>query len=111
MAQFVNTKLANPVQLSSGSTVALYTVPANTSVILSSLAIANNEAVERHVSVYLCPAGVAASNSNILLPFVPIAANTLVNIGIGQTILATDVVRVLSDGDYVVIHTSGIKII
>lgn len=111
MATFVNIKLADPVQLASGSITTIYTSPTTAATIITSLAIANNEAEERHLSIYLCPAGAAAADANILLPNVPIPANTMVNIGIGQTISATDVIRALSDSNYMVIHSSGIKII
>lgn len=110
MSTIVNTKLSNPVQLTSGSVATIYTVPASRTVIISSLAIANNEDQMRHLSVHLCPAGASALENNILLPFVEIPANSLINIGIGQTIVATDVVRAVSDGDHIIIHSSGMVI-
>ena len=74
----------------------LYTVPASTETIVSSLAIANVTATDATYNIYVRDAGAAAADGNKLVGGATATANTTTTIGIGITLSATDVITVQS---------------
>ena len=74
--------------------VDLYTVPAATSTVVSTLNIANLTATEATFSVYVRVAGAAASSANTLDKNVTLAANSVFSATQGLTLAATDVITV-----------------
>ena len=74
----------------------LYTVPASTESIISSLAVANVTATDATYRIYVRAGGAAAADSNALVKDGTATANTTTTIGIGISLAATDVVTVQS---------------
>jgi len=74
--------------------VDLYTVPAATSTVVSTLNIANLTGTDATFSVYVRVAGAAASSANTLDKNVTLAANSVFSATQGVTLAATDVLTV-----------------
>ena len=69
----------------------LYTVPASTEVIISTIVVANRSASARTFKLAVRPNGAAVANEHYLAFDVPIAANDSTTLTLGITIDATDV--------------------
>ena len=74
----------------------LYTVPASTQTVVSSLTVTNLTSSSATATVSVCFSGAATANANTLLKTVTIPALSVQAFTIGLTIGATDVVRVTS---------------
>jgi hypothetical protein len=74
----------------------LYTTPASTQAVVSTLSITNVSAAPASARVYVRIAGAAAAVSNAVLYDVPLAANSVAAFTLGLTLAATDVVTVRS---------------
>ena len=86
----------------------LYTVPAATEAIVSSIAIANVTATAATYRIYIRDGGAAAADSNALVKDASAAANSTTTIGIGITLSATDVITVQSGtADAITVHAFG----
>jgi len=72
----------------------LYTVPASTEAVISTLSITNLTGTEATFSVYLRVDGATAASANTLLKDVPLAANSLFSATQGITLGAADVITV-----------------
>jgi hypothetical protein len=72
----------------------LYTVPAATSAVVSTLNVTNLTDTEATFSVYLRVAGATAASVNTLLKDVPLAANSIFSATQGITLGAADVITV-----------------
>jgi hypothetical protein len=72
----------------------LYTVPAATSAVVSTLNVTNLTDTEATFSVYIRVAGATAAGANTLLKDVPLAANSLFSATQGITLGAADVITV-----------------
>lgn len=81
---------ANPAAITATT---LYTVPAATSAVISTLSIANL-GVSTTYRVAVRPAGASLANQHYLAYDVPINANDTVMLTLGVTLAATDVVTV-----------------
>ncbi len=81
---------------SSTAAVDLITVAASRNQVISTLNIANNTASAASAQVWVRVAGATASATNILIPTIPVAANTALTLTIGITLNATDVLTVQS---------------
>ena len=89
----------------------LYTVPASTESIISSLAVANVTATDATYRIYVRAAGAAAADSNALVKDGTATANTTTTIGIGISLAATDVVTVQSGtADALTFHAFGTEV-
>jgi hypothetical protein len=78
------------------SSAVLYTVPADTQTIVSTLVISNLTATEVNANVNICVLGVSSTNANTILKALPIPSNSLVTFTLGITMSATDVIRIQS---------------
>jgi hypothetical protein len=74
----------------------LYTVPALTSAIISTLTITNVTTSPATCRVFVRPAAAAAATSNAVLYDVNIAGNSLATFTLGITLATTDIVTVQS---------------
>jgi hypothetical protein len=74
----------------------LYTVPALTQTIISTISVSNLTATAANATVNVCIAGAASSNANTLLKTISIPANSVTAFTIGITLATTDVLRVTS---------------
>lgn len=75
---------------------ALYTVPAETSAVVSTIAVTNVTDLPAHASVYL-PSGVSASDSNALLRNVVVSAKSTLTLTLGITLEEARRIEVQSD--------------
>jgi len=79
---------------------ALYTVPAATEAVISTIVIANRAATAGSFRLSVRPNGAAQANQHYLAYDVPIAANDSTTLTLGITVDATDVITVYaSSGD------------
>lgn len=90
----VTYKVLGQASPSTTANVNLYTVPAATSAVTSTLTITNVNGNLALCRVYVRPAGATAAASNALIYDVAIMANDLNCITIGLTLAATDVITV-----------------
>lgn len=74
----------------------LYTVPAATQAVVSTINVANVTATAATFSIYVRVAGAAAGNGNAIAKDVTLAANSIYSATQGITLGATDVVTVQS---------------
>ena len=72
----------------------LYTVPAATSTIVSTITVANRAATSGTYRVYVRVAGAAAANAQYLVYDASLAGNSTDTITLGITLAATDVISV-----------------
>jgi hypothetical protein len=72
----------------------LYTVPASTSAIVSSLTISNTTATSATARVFVRVAAAAAAASNAIIYDVSIAGNSVASFTLGITLATTDVITV-----------------
>jgi len=72
----------------------LYTVPAATSAVVSTLAIANLGTANATYRIAIRPAGAALANQHHIAYDVPLAPNDAVMLTLGVTLATTDVVTV-----------------
>lgn len=72
----------------------LYTVPASTSAIVSTLAISNTTATAATARVFVRIAAATAATSNAIIYDVSIPANSVASFTLGITLATTDVITV-----------------
>jgi hypothetical protein len=90
----------------------LYTVPASTEVIISSLAITNVTATDATYRIYVRAAGATAADSNALVKGATAAKNTTTTIGIGISLAATDIITVQSGtANAITFHAFGTEVV
>ena len=89
----------------------LYTVPASTEAIISTIAVANVSAADATYNIYVRAAGALAGDDNALVKDATASANTTTAIGIGITLSASDVVTVASGtGSALAFHAFGTEV-
>ena len=76
------------------SDATLYTVPANTQTVVSTISVTNDITTSASFRIYLRKAGAAASATNALYFDVPLAGNSTLLITAGITLNAGDVITV-----------------
>lgn len=106
MAEVFITKQARPA---AAVTVDLYTVPAVTRTLISTILIANDDNVPTTYRVLVALAGAADAPVQRLAPDVSIPAHAVDGFTIGGTLNATDVIRVESGGGNVNFHLFGVE--
>lgn len=74
--------------------VDLYTVPAATSAIVSTVTACNRGTAAGTYRIYVSPAGAATTNANYLVYDATLAANATVTLTLGITLATTDELRV-----------------
>jgi hypothetical protein len=74
----------------------LYTVPASTSTVVSTLVISNLTSTQATATVNVGVAGATSANLNTLLKAVPIAGNSVATFTIGITLATTDLIKITS---------------
>jgi len=74
----------------------LYTVPASTETIVSTLVISNSSAGDASFRIFVREAGATAATSNAIAYDTVIGANTQVAFTLGLTLSATDIITVRS---------------
>ena len=94
----INYKILAQVHPANSSETNLYTVPAATSAIVSTMTITNVTASPASARVHARIAGAATGHVNAILYDVPIAANSVAAFTLGITLAATDIVTVKTSG-------------
>ena len=79
---------------SAATLTTLYTVPASTSTVVSTLTVANRSATDTSFRIAVRPAGASISNEHYTHYDVPIIGNDTLTITIGMTLATTDVISV-----------------
>lgn len=92
----INYKILGQQHPAAATSVDLYTCPASTQTVISTLSIANVTATAGKARVWVAKAGAANAHVYALMYDVPIAANSSNTFTLGITLAATDVVRVYS---------------
>jgi hypothetical protein len=84
------------------SSATLYTVPSGTTSIVTDISLANAATTASTVTIAL--------DSVVLVPAVSIPANSIINIGLKQTLAATKVISGFASTTAVSIHISGVEV-
>jgi len=72
----------------------LYTVPADTSSVVSTLVIANRAATSASFRIAIRPAGATVANQHYIAYDVPVGASDSTTLTLGITLAATDIITV-----------------
>jgi len=88
----------------------LYTVPASTDAVVSSISIANLASSDASFRIAVRPAGAALANVHYLAYDVTVGANDTTIITVGITLDATDVLTVYASTANLVFHAYGSEI-
>ena len=75
---------------------ALYTVPAATSTVVSSLVICNTSGTADTVTIRVAVGGAGSANKQLILSGVSLAGNSSISMTVGITLATADVIRVTS---------------
>lgn len=91
--------------------VDLYTVPASTETIVSTIVIANTSANEQVFRIFIREAGAASSRGNAIAYDTAINGNTQVAFTLGLTLSATDIISVRTNaGNTITFQAFGSEI-
>lgn len=94
-----------------GTPAALYTVPALTSAIVSSVVVCNTDTSPRTFRVSVAVAGAANATSQYIAYDVPIRAKETITLTLGISLATTDVVRYDADvASKVNFHLFGVEV-
>jgi hypothetical protein len=108
----INYKILGQQHPAAATSTDLYTCPASTQTVISTISIANVTAVAGKARVWVAQAGAANAHVYALLYDVPIAANSSNTFTLGVTLAATDKIRVWSTtGNDLVFHAYGSEIV
>lgn len=89
---------------------AVYTVPALTSTVISSIIICNTSATGTTATVVISKAGEALSTKQYILYNQNIEANSTFTLTVGITLAATDIIKVLSPSTSVAFNIFGMEV-
>ena len=90
----VNYKVLGQSAPSATTLTTLYTVPASTQSVISTIVAANRSATPTDIRIAIRPAGAGIADEHYIAHTVPIAANEVLTFTIGVTLEATDVISV-----------------
>ncbi len=90
----INYKVLGQANPAGTSETNLYTVPASTQAIVSTLTLSNVSGSSTSARVWVRVGGASTANSNAIMYDVPVAANTIAAFTLGLTLGATDIVTV-----------------
>jgi hypothetical protein len=88
----------------------LYTVPAATSAVISSITIANVSASTATYRIAIRPAGASLATVHYIAYDVSISANDTVSLSLGLSLATTDVITVYASSTNLVFHAYGAEI-
>lgn len=90
-------KILGQAEPSDTNVTDLYTVPASTEAIVSTLVVANTSGTDRTFRIFVREAGAAAATGNAIAYDTQISANSQVAFTLGLTLSATDILSVRSE--------------
>lgn len=88
----------------------LYTVPENTSAVLSTIVVCNQAATGASFRISVQPAGITAAAKHYIAYDTPIGANDSITLTIGITLAATDVISIYSSSSTVSVNAFGTEL-
>ena len=88
----------------------LYTVPADTQAVVSTITVANLTGVQATYRIAIRPAGETLANKHYIAYDVAVGASDSTTLTMGITLAATDVVTVYSSTNTVAFNLSGMEI-
>lgn len=88
----------------------LYTVPAATATVVSTLTVTNRATTSATFRVAVRPAGATLANSHYVVFDASISANSMVGLTLGLTLAATDVVTVFASSADITFSAFGSEI-
>ena len=103
-------KVLGQVNPAAATLTTLYTVPASTSVIVSTLAICNQAATAATYRLAVRPAGAAVAAQHYLVYDSIVPANDTITLTLGLTLAATDVVSVYASASTLSFHAYGVEV-
>lgn len=108
----INYKILGQSHPAAATDTDLYTCPASTQTVVSSITVANVTAVTGYARVYVRKAGAATSNVYAIIFDAVIPGNTTSGYTLGITLEATDVITVRStNGSDLTFHAYGSEIV
>jgi hypothetical protein len=90
----INYKVLGQANPAGTSETDLYTVPADTQAVVSTLTLSNVSGSNTNARVWVRVAGASTANSNAIMYDVPVAANSIAAFTLGLTLASTDIVTV-----------------
>ena len=104
-------KILGQVDLTTTADTAVYTVPAATEAVISTIILANRTASATTFRIAVKPDGAALSNSHYIAYDVPLAANDSTTLTLGVTVNAADVISVTAgDASAISVNIFGTEI-
>lgn len=103
-------KVLGQVSPTASSPTTLYTVPAATSTVVSSITICNQNATGTTFSISVAIAGAAQTNAQYIVNSMPIIANGTVFMTLGLTLATTDLIRVVTPSSNVSFNAFGTEV-
>lgn len=85
-------KVLGQINPAASTLTTLYTVPASTSTIVSTISICNQAATAATFRIAVRPAGASIANQHYLNYDTPISGNDTITLSLGITLAATDVI-------------------
>ena len=103
-------KVLGQVNPSATTDTTLYTVPAATQTVVSTLVIANLAATDATYRVAVRPAGATLANEHYIAYDVSVGASDSTTLTLGLTLAATDVISVYASSTTLAFNLSGMEI-
>lgn len=109
MATYTEKCLVESTQLGTAAGT-LYMTPDATTTIMGEVQIANSNATQATVTVYLVASGGTAGPTNVMMPAVPIPPNSVIKYTSKQVLMIGDSIAALaSNASGVIIRISGVE--
>ena len=105
-----NYKILGQVNPSATTDTTLYTVPAGTQAVISTIVIANLDVASATYRIALRPAGETVANKHYIAYNVSVGAADSTTLTIGLTLAATDVITVQASSSNLSFNLSGMEI-
>lgn len=103
-------KVLGQVSPSANTLTTLYTVPASTQSVISTLTICNQNATAATYRIAVRPAGATIASLHYLVFDSPLPANDTITLTLGLSLATTDVISVQASSTLVSFHTYGVEI-
>lgn len=95
---------------SANTVTTMYTVPANTSAVVSTITICNQSGSNSSVGIAVCPANTSVTTSQYIVNSATVVANDTIFLTVGVTLDATDTIRVIASTANVSFNAFGSEI-
>jgi glucose-6-phosphate dehydrogenase assembly protein OpcA len=103
-------KILGQINPSATTNTTLYTVPADTQAVISTIVIANLTSNAETYRIALRPAGEALANKHYIAYDVTVGGNDSTTLTLGVTLASTDVVTVYGSTDSLAFNLSGMEV-